>query len=459
MLSRVALAVCVLSRRRRLERSCTWSRERLQAHQRRCIERLRRFAYERSPFYRRFHAGLMPRPFEELPILTKGSLMENFDELVTDRAIRLADLNAFLRGPVQSGLFRNRYVVLATSGSTGQRGVFVFSGAEWVSALALISRPMGWAGVRQNVLRPRRMAMVASTTAWHYSARVSRSLATPLIPSLNIDASEPLEAIVRRLNAFQPEILAAYPSILRQLAGEARAGRLRIAPRNVSASAEVLTDETRRRVVDAWGIRAYDTYGASEYAPIAAECALGRRHLVEDAAYIEIVDDRGRPVPPGVPGARVLLTVFDRCTQPLIRYEISDMLTRGAGQCACGRPFAVIDAIEGREEDVLVFPRGSGARTPVDVHPHTFHELLEALPAASWQISQTDDGLRIALVGLSADFDTAAVVSQVRLRLEMLGADPGAIVVERAESVVRGRTGKAALIRRAVADSESALAR
>jgi phenylacetate-CoA ligase len=376
MLSQVALGVRVLSRRSRLERSCSWPRERLQAHQRRCIERLRRVAYERAPFYRRFHAGLTQRPFEELPVLTKSALMENFDDVVTDRALRLADLDAFLHGPAQCTLFRNKYVVLATSGSSGQRGVFVFSGAEWITALALISRPMAWAGVKQSLLRPHRMAMVASTTAWHYSARVTRALATPLIPSLHIDASEPLDAIVARLNDFQPDVLAAYPSILRQLAGEALAGRLRVALRNVATSAEVLTDETRRRVTDAWGIRTYDTYGASEYAPIAAECAHGRRHLVEDAACIEIVDDRGRPVPAGVPGARVLLTAFDRYIQPLIRYEISDMLTRSEEQCACGRPFTVIDAIDGRQEDVLVFPEHSGTRAPVNVHPHTFHELI-----------------------------------------------------------------------------------
>jgi phenylacetate-CoA ligase len=458
MFSQVALGVRVLSRRRRLERSCTWSREQLQAHQRRCIERLRRFAYERSPFYRRFHAGLTRRPFEELPILAKSALMENFDDVVTDRAVRLADLEAFLHGPAQGTLFRNKYVVLATSGSSGQRGVFVFNGAEWITALALISRPMAWAGVKQSIVRPRRMAMVASTTAWHYSARVTRSLTTPLLPSLHIDASEPLDTIVARLNDFQPEILAAYPSILRQLAGEALAGRLRIPLRSVATSAEVLTDETRRRAADAWGIRPYDTYGASEYAPIAAECAHGRRHLVEDAACIEIVDDRGDPVPAGIPGARVLLTAFGRYTQPLIRYEISDMLTRSDEQCACRRPFAVIEAIDGRQEDVLVFPERSGTRAPINVHPHTFHELLEAIPATGWQICQTDDGLRISLVGLREGFETDALVRQVRLRLEMLGADAGAIVVERAASLVRGRTGKAALIRRAVG-GESALVR
>jgi hypothetical protein len=52
---------------------------------------------------------------------------------------------------------------------------------EWITALARIYRPMGWAGVEQSVSRPRRVAMVASTTAWHYAARVTRSFATPLI--------------------------------------------------------------------------------------------------------------------------------------------------------------------------------------------------------------------------------------------------------------------------------------
>jgi hypothetical protein len=75
------------------------------------------------------------------------------------------------------------------------------------------------------------------------------------------------------------------------------------------------------------------------------------------------------------------------------------------------------------------------------------------------RFGQTDDGLRISLVGLPDGFETDALVRQVRLRLEMLDADAGAIVVERAASLVRGRTGKAALIRRAASGAESALER
>jgi phenylacetate-CoA ligase len=442
MVSQLALPLSVALRRKYVERSAGWSREQLAAHQARSLARLRRYAYAQSPFYRRFHAGLEQRPLAELPVLTKAALMEHFDELVTERKLRLAQLETFVRDAGPDERFHRRYVVLATSGSTGRRGIFVFNPSEWHRALVSITRPMGWAGVWT-----RRLAMVASTTPWHYSARVTRSLSTPLIPTLQLDAAEPLHALVRRLNAFQPDTLAAYPSILRQLAGEALAGRLRIAPRSAATSAEVLTDETRRRAFEAWGCRVYDTYGASEYAPIAAECAAGRRHLVEDGALIEIVDDAARPVPPGVRGDRVLLTVFNRFTQPLIRYEISDMLTLAQGTCPCGRPFALVAAIEGRAEDVLAFPALDGAGSPVSVHPKNFHELLERVPAASWQIV-LDDVLRISLVGLSEGFPTDTVAAEVRARLMSLGAAPGAIAIERVETLARGATGKAPLIQR-----------
>src|SRR6202012_5072496 len=104
--------------------------------------------------------------------------------------------------------------------------------------------------------------------------------------------------------------------------------------------------ETRRRTLDAWGIRVFDTYGATEYAPIAAECAYGRKHLFEDGAVIEVVDERGKAVPPGQAGDRILLSIFDRWTQPLIRYEISDMVRPIEGACECGRNFRLIESIE-----------------------------------------------------------------------------------------------------------------
>ncbi len=215
--------------------------------------------------------------------------------------------------------------------------------------------------------------------------------------------------MVRRLNEWQPENLAGYPSVLRQLAEEQIAGRLHLKLSSAATSAEVLTEEVRRRVKEAWGIRVFDTYGATEYSPIAAECAHGRKHLFEDGAIIEVVDEKGRPVPPGEPGDRILFTVFNRTTQPLLRYEISDMVRAVDKACPCGRPFRVIEAVEGRAEDVLDFPRRDGASEPVAVHPNVFHQSLELVPSSGWQVVQDHTGLTVRITGLK----DSAVCQQV----------------------------------------------
>lgn len=54
----------------------------------------------------------MDRPLNELPLLTKSILMENWDELVTDRNIKLKDVKTFLDGLKEEDfgkLFENKY--------------------------------------------------------------------------------------------------------------------------------------------------------------------------------------------------------------------------------------------------------------------------------------------------------------------------------------------------------------
>jgi phenylacetate-CoA ligase len=276
----------VIWKRSVFERRSRITRAELVRRQQRRLAELRRFTLERSPFYRKFHSGRENAPLAELPILTKATMMENFDALVTDRRIGLADAEAHLRDGGSSGTLRD-FVVLSTSGSTGLRGVFLFSPREWIDALGSITRPMLWAGLTGGFQRPPRIAMIASRTPWHYSAKVADALHTKLAPTLRLDAGEPTDEMVRRLNEWQPEVIGGYPSALRQLAEEQIAGRLRVKPRGIGTSAEVLTEEARRRIRQAWDVGAFDTYGATEYAPIAAECAHGRKHLFEDNAIIE----------------------------------------------------------------------------------------------------------------------------------------------------------------------------
>jgi hypothetical protein len=79
----VALVLAVLGYRRPLHRRDRWSRPALLAHQDHALRRLREYAYQRSRFYQDFHAGLASAPLSALPVLTKQTLMESFDSVVT----------------------------------------------------------------------------------------------------------------------------------------------------------------------------------------------------------------------------------------------------------------------------------------------------------------------------------------------------------------------------------------
>lgn len=315
----------VLWLRHQLCRHDGWTRQQLETRQARALHLLREYAYAHSSFYRRFHKGFTSHPLQELPVLTKTLLMEHFDELVTDRAVRLHDVEAYLTASCGEEPFLGRYWVNATSGSTGQRGLFLFNFTEWTTVLASYARVYAWGGVQVGLMHRVRLAVLSTTMPWHQSAQVGATAQSWWVPTLRIDATDPTETIVACLNAWQPETLVAYASMAHLLAEEQLAGRLRIAPRTVFTASEVLTEEARRRIVDAWGWQPFNVYGATESATIASECDQHKgMHLFEDLVITEVVDEHNHPVPPKSYGAKVLITVLFSRTQPLIRYEMSD---------------------------------------------------------------------------------------------------------------------------------------
>lgn len=191
----------------------------------------------------------------------------------------------------------------------------------------------------------------------------------------------PLPDIVARLNQLQPDVLIAYASMIRVLAGEQLGGRLRIAPRGVNSSSEVLTAEARADATRAWNVPPFDVYAATETGGIAAECDRHQGlHLFEDLVIPEVVDNDYRPVPPGESGDRLLVTVLFSRTLPLIRYEMTDRVQFATRTCPCGRPVQLLEAIEGRTDDMLELPGRDGGT--IKVHPVVFHRELDLLDAA-----------------------------------------------------------------------------
>jgi len=435
----------ILRLRRALRRHERWPVERLREHQQRELAVLRRFAEQRSPFYRRYHRGLAGAPLHELPVLTKATMMDNFDDLVTDRSLHLPDLQAYLDNLHGNEPFAGRYFVSATSGSSGRKSIIPSDPHEWATIIASYARANEWAGIHAGPLHPVRMAVVSSTTAWHQSSRVAATIHGPFIASVRLDAAAPLTGIVARLNELRPDVLIGYASMIRALADEQLAGRLHITPRAVNSSSEVLTGEARALAIRAWQILPFNVYAATETGGIAAECAQHQgMHLFEDLLIPEVVDDTYQPVPAGRPGARLLVTVLSSRTVPLIRYEMTDRVTLATEPCPDGLPFRLLASIEGRTDDLLTLPAAGGGA--IRVHPVVFHRVLDLLDAAGWQVRQGEHDLTVLIAAAGPDFNPTATADEVRAALISAGVQPPAITIRQVDTIPAGAAGKRPLV-------------
>lgn len=442
----IATILTVLPSLRQLRKHEHWTRDQLQAHQAQALSQLRQYIYERSPFYQRFHQGLMDRPLNELPVLTKTMLMEHFDDLVTDRAVRLEDIRAHMTSLQGEQRYLDRYWVTATSGSSGQPGIFLFDRAEWATVIASFARGQEWGGLKVDLRHRQKMAVVSSTSSLHMSFRVGLTVQSPWVQTLRLAAAEPLPTIVQKLNDFQPDVLVAYASMARILAEEQHAGRLQIKPTVIFTSSEVLTDETRQRVEDAWGKILFNEYAATESGGLAAERSDHRGlYLFEDLVIFEIVDEQNQPVPPGVYGDKVLLTVLSNRTQPLIRYELHDSVRLASEPYLSELPFALIDGIQGRTEDTLYFPGVKGGE--VAVHPNVFHPVMDTVPTNGWQIVQDTNGLTLLLSNIRGSFSDELLVEKLQQVLVSQNVVVPSVTVQRVDAIAKGAGGKAPLIK------------
>lgn len=375
-----------------------WSADRLAAHR---IQRLRQivgYTIASSPWHGERLAGvdvarLDEAALRELPPMTKGDLMENFDRIVTDERITLERVNAHLETVGTGSYLLDRYTAVTSGGSSGARGVFVYDWDGWATF---------WVGLFRYLLRARwtdpELAARPVVWAWvmaahftHATAALSRTFASPDSVNLRFPVTLPTERIVAGLNEAQPDFLVGYPSALHVLSAEARAGRLRIAPRRVLSGAEPLLPEIRAAAERAWNVRVGNVWGTSEGGGSAIPCDHMSSHLGDDLMIIEPVDEHGRPVAAGERSAKVYLTNLYNRTMPLIRYEIADEVTVLPQPCPCGSAMQCIGDIQGRLDDVFEY----GGRP---VHPHVFRSALgQHAGIVEYQVHQTPNGAHIAI--------------------------------------------------------------
>jgi phenylacetate-CoA ligase len=266
---------------------------------------------------------------------------------------------------------------------------------------------------------------------------------------LALPATLPLPELVEALNRFQPTYLNVYPSVAMWLADEQHAGHLRLSPQMLVTVGELRTPAMTQRLTDAFGVHPFDVYGSTE-GLFGSECQHHQGiHLFEDITLVENLDPDGRPVPAGEPGARLLVTNLHNLVQPLLRLEVTDLVTLDPDPCPCGRTLVRARAIHGRSDDVLSLPADDGGR--VAVHPLHFALLTRDPQVREFQVVQHGPALRILIVP-----SPAATADDNRLETRLgqavthqllgLGVHDPQVTVERRHELPRSTGGKLKLV-------------
>ena len=420
-----------------------WPASRLRAEREQKLRALLRIAIERSPWHRRRLAGLDPDTATEaslgrIPPMTTGDLMAHWDEIVTEPRLRLDLVEKHLAGLTGDAYLLGEFHAVASGGSSGQRGVFVYGWDPWATAHAGFLRPL----VRETMTAPDmagapgRAAVIAAQHPAHMSAALAETFAGSAAEVRSFPVTLPVAEIVAGLNQWQPAMLLGYPTALALLAAEARAGRLRIVPRRVIASSEPLLPETRRALERAFGAPVANMYGTSEAGPMAVGCWRGTgMHLCDDLVIVEPADQDGRPVPPGTASARVYVTAPANPVLPLIRFELTDQVTVTGTACPCGSAHTLIADVQGRLDDAFRYPGGA------TIHPHVFGSALRRDPGiVTYQVRQTPAGAEVLAVG--APGDPAGLESALVSELRRHGLADPAVTVRTVDEPGRLASGK-----------------
>ena len=419
--------------RQELIRHEYWPRTKLEELQQRRLARLLGWASQRSPFYREFcksNRVSSPYRLQDFPVVDKKTYMGNFDQIVTDPRLNLADLQEHMANVSGDEYYLGEYRVLTTAGSSGHKTVIVFSRKEWSTQEAASMRIASMMGVLPFSRKRPKIVTIGSPSPLHDSYRLPLSMDIGLYRYHVLPATAPVEELVCQLNTLQPYILRGFPSMLGLLVTEQLLGRLDIKPCVVAGGGEPLSCELRKQIHSVWGSSVFDIYGTQEGLR-AMECGVdGGLHIFEDLGMVEVVDEDNRPVPDGTLGHKILFTSLVGFTQPVIRYEISDMMVLAPEPCPCGQPFRRILAINGRNDDVIYLEGLGGDK--VAVHPVHFWNVLESYEAIrQYQVIHEPDGLRLRLVFSEGNGNIARMVrEQVGQKLRTLGATCPHISIE-----------------------------
>jgi phenylacetate-CoA ligase len=189
--------------------------------------------------------------------------------------------------------------------------------------------------------------------SWGPAARLFRTGPAYLL-NIRSQIDEQIEWLGRR----RPDYLLTYPCNLADLLRAWRFDMARIPPlKGVITITGPVWPELRAECRSLLGVSLADMYSCEELGHLALQCPeFEHHHVTAESVFLEVLDEDGRPVPPGGTG-RVVATPMHNFAMPLVRYALGDEAEVG-DPCACGRSLPVLRRVIGRQRNRVTLPAG-----------------------------------------------------------------------------------------------------
>lgn len=228
-----------------------------------------------------------------------------------------------------------------------------------------------------------------------------------------------------------------YASSLHTMAKLVREQGLELPPLLVAiGNAEPLYAYQREEIAQVFRCPVRETYGMAEMVTAASECAEGRLHSWPEVGVTEVLDDESDAEVAAGESGRLVCTGLVNREMPLIRYALGDRgrFAPESRACPCGRRLPVLEAVEGRSDDVVITPDGRRVGR--------FDPVFKAdLPIREAQIVQEGPARLVVRVVPAPGFN-ATHAEDLSRRVRMRVGDSMAVVVEPVDRIPRTAAGK-----------------
>src|SRR5216110_1243617 len=113
-----------------------------------------------------------------------------------------------------------------------------------------------------------------------------------------------MREFIETLNRLRPSLIVAYAQAIYELARFAERESIEVVPQRAAVtSAGTLYPFMRDKIAQVFGCKVFNLYGSREVSDIACELpGFNGLWVAPWGNFVEIVDEAGRPVPPGTEG-------------------------------------------------------------------------------------------------------------------------------------------------------------